>query len=170
MAPKKGKKKAADDDWETEALGETPDPIADAQNNDANVDADAEAEAFSGGLLGALQRRGKKGKKNKQQNDTVEGEDPAANGEDKAEAAAGGQEVDADDFWAAAEQDNKAKKAKDTKAAQKPDEDDEAEEAGGKIKSKKEKEREKKEREKQRKKEQVCLLIISSLHLIEFYS
>ncbi|KAG9720892.1 hypothetical protein KCU73_g14406, partial [Aureobasidium melanogenum] len=85
MAPKKkGNKKAQQDDWEAE-LGETVDPIAQAEQEAKAEEAAKDAEedaAPAGGLMAALKRRqNKKGKKGKQQDNDWEaelGEDPAA--------------------------------------------------------------------------------------------
>ena len=175
MAPKKkgGKK---DDDWDAD-LGETADPIAQAETEakqaDDEKDAEDEESLGGGGLLAALKKnRGKKAKKGKIVEDFVEGEDPPdANGADGEDTAAGinlenkaPQEATMDDEDVFAAPGKKGKGGKSggkqiQQQKQKKDEDDEdAEEDaddGGKMKTKKEKEKEKKEREKQRKKEQV---------------
>ncbi|KZM28751.1 GTPase [Ascochyta rabiei] len=158
MAPKKGKKKQQDDDWEAE-LGETVTTENDAlaQEAQAAEGAGAEDEA-GGGLMAALQRRGKK-KNKKGANTEVEGEDrPAADAGD-AFADKAPQEAsfeDDDDVFAG----NYGKKNKKGGAAapkeEAPAEEAPAEEApteAPRMKTKAEKEKEKKEKEKQRKKE-----------------
>jgi translation initiation factor 5B len=156
MAPKKGKKKQQDDDWEAE-LGETVTTENDAlaQEAQAAEEAGAEEEA-GGGLMAALQRRGKK-KNKKGANTEVEGEDPpAADGDafaDKAPQEANFDDDD-DDVFAG----NYGKKNKKGGAAAAPKEDSApptppVEAEAPRVKTKAEKEREKKEKEKQRKKE-----------------
>lgn len=77
MAPKKkSNKKAQDDDWEAE-MGETITPQNGAEEPKAEDAAPAEDAAEGGGLMAALQRRGKK-KKNKGADFELEGEDPTA--------------------------------------------------------------------------------------------
>ncbi|PNS16762.1 translation initiation factor aIF-2 [Sphaceloma murrayae] len=163
MPPKKKGGKKQQDDWEAD-LGESIDPIAQAEQEAKKAEAEAEAdkdgeEEGGGGLLAALKRnRAKKGKKGKQE-DFIEGEDPTDGVEDapakidldaKAPVEAS---MDEDVFG----QPMKKGKGGKGKQEQKDDEDDEDEgEAGGRVKTKKEKEREKKEREKARKKEQLA--------------
>lgn len=153
MAPKKKGNKKGQDDWEAE-LGESVDATAPADAAPKGEAAEDE-DVFAGGLMGQINRKGKKGKKNKQQQDFVEGEDPAAesaapNGESSLAAKAPEEaNMEEDDVWSAPVP---VKKPQDNK---KIADDDEEEEAGGTLKTKKEKEKEKKEREKQRKKEQV---------------
>lgn len=177
MAPK-GKKggKKANDDWETEALGETPDPSAQATQDASAADAEQDAaeeggDGMGGGLLAALKKnRGKKQKKGKAFEDSVEGEDPpvdGANGDTKpAEAQTADfaskapEEATMDDEDVFGQPMKKGKGGKGGKAQQQQktepgDEDEDEEGEGGKLKTKKEKEKDKKEREKQRKKEQV---------------
>ena len=178
MAPKKKGGKKKDDDWDA-GLGETIDPIAQAETEAKQAEATKDAEegedvSGGGGLLAALKKnRGKKAKKGKVVEDFVEGEDPVdAYGVDGEDITAGinlqskaPEEANLEDEDAFG---GPAKKGKGGKGGGKPaqqqrgkkDEDeDEAEddedEAGGKMKTKKEKEKEKKEREKQRKKDQV---------------
>lgn len=174
MAPKKKGNKKQQDDWEAE-LGETVDPIAQAEQEakaaeaakDAE-DGDEQASGGAGGLMAALRKnKAKKGKKGKPVEDFVEGEDPpAADGQDDANGTA----TPPVDFAAKAPEEanmededvfgQPIKKGKGGKQQAKQEEDgdeeeEEEEETGGRIKTKKEKEKEKKEREKQRKKEQV---------------
>lgn len=172
MAPKKkGNKKAAQDDWEAE-LGETVDPIAQAEQDakvadNANDAEEEEATGGAGGLMAALRKRKEKkgGKKGKPVEDFVEGEDPPeANGTatpevDLADKAPVEANMDDEDVFG-----QPMKKAKGGKGGkqQAKEEEEEAEDAdsgdeenGGRVMTKKEKERAKKEREKQRKKEQV---------------
>src|ERR1700761_3207707 len=78
MAPKGKKGKKAGDDWD-EGLGETVDPIAQAeQEAKAAAAAEDEAEGGGGGLMAAVkknkERRKQKGKP--VANDFLEGEDP----------------------------------------------------------------------------------------------
>ncbi|OSS53253.1 hypothetical protein B5807_02611 [Epicoccum nigrum] len=155
MAPKKGKKKQQDDDWEAE-LGETVTTENDALAQEAKAAEEAGAEEdVGGGLMAALQRRGKK-KNKKGANTEVEGEDPPAAGgdafADKAPQEANFDDDD-DDVFAG----NYGKKNKKGGAAA-PKEDSApptppVETEAPRVKTKAEKEREKKEKEKQRKKE-----------------
>jgi translation initiation factor 5B len=154
MPPKKKGNKKAQDDWEAD-LGETV-----ASQDGATVETTAEDpapedESMGGGLMAALQRRKKKGKKGADQ-DVVEGEDaaPATNGTkgDMTSKAPEEANFDDDDVFAG---NFKPKKGK--AAEEKPD--DKSEDVQGdapRVKTKAEKEKEKKEKEKQRKKELVC--------------
>ncbi|KAE8339815.1 hypothetical protein BDV24DRAFT_70848 [Aspergillus arachidicola] len=150
MAPKKKGNKRQEADWEAE-LGEAAPAVEPTPQEDA---APAEEET-GGGLLAALRKnKAKKGKKGKQQNDFVEGEDAPAAGEPEDFASKQPEEgtfEEEDDVFSKKNQ--KAAQAA-AKAAAAPKE---AEGEGEfRVKSKKEKEREKKEREKQRKKEQAA--------------
>jgi translation initiation factor 5B len=157
MAPKKkGNKKAQEDDWEAE-MGETITP-----QNGAEPTADDAAPAedtAGGGLMAALQRRGKK-KKNKGAEFELEGEDPPAAGVNDAEAALESKapqeatfDDDDDDVFAG---NYGKKKGKGGAAAEKQEEPaDEKTDDAPRVKTKAEKEKEKKEKEKQRKKELV---------------
>ncbi|KAJ4335672.1 eukaryotic translation initiation factor 5B [Didymella glomerata] len=154
MAPKKGKKKQQDDDWEAE-LGETVTTENDALAQEAKAAEEAGAEEdMGGGLMAALQRRGKK-KNKKGANPDVEGEDPpAANGgddfADKAPQEANFDDDD-DDVFAG----NYGKKNKKSGAAKQdePAAPETPPAEAPRMKTKAEKEKEKKEKEKQRKKE-----------------
>ncbi|KAF2629033.1 hypothetical protein BU25DRAFT_490157 [Macroventuria anomochaeta] len=152
MAPKKGKKKQQDDDWEAE-LGETVTTENDALAQEVKAAEEAGAEDdMGGGLMAALQRRGKK-KNKKVANTEVEGEDPpAANGgDDFADKAPQEANFDDDDDVFAG---NYGKKNKKGGAAQKEEPAPETPPAEApRMKTKAEKEKEKKEKEKQRKKE-----------------
>lgn len=178
MAPKKkGNKKAQQDDWEAE-LGETIDPIAQAEQEAKDADAakdaadDDDGSAAPSGLMAALKRRQqKKGKKGKQQDNDWEaelGEDPTADADGTATppvdlAAKAPEEANMDDedlFDLPTKKGKGGKGGKQQQQQPEPEEDDD-EEAGGRVKTKKEKEKEKKEREKQRKKEQVSLVLLS---------
>ncbi|PSK36126.1 translation initiation factor aIF-2 [Elsinoe australis] len=162
MPPKKKGSKKQQDDWEAD-LGETIDPIAQAAQEAKDAeDKDAEEESGGGGgLLATLKRnRAKKGKKGAKQEDFVEGEDPAKEGEDAepqqvdlAAKAPVEANMDEDVFGQPMK---KGKGGKGKQEEKEEGEDEDEGEAGGRVKSKKEKEREKKEREKQRKKEQAA--------------
>lgn len=177
MAPKKkGNKKAQQDDWEAE-LGETVDPIAQAEEEakaqDAAQDAqEEESSGAAGGLMAALKRRkDKKGKKGKQQDNDWEaelGEDPTADADGTSTppvdlAAKAPEEGTMDDEDLYPEPAKKGKGGKGGKQQQQAqpeqngDDDDEMD-ASGRVLTKKEKEKLKKEREKQRKKEQVSCI------------
>lgn len=155
MAPKKGKKKQQDDDWEAE-LGETVTTANDALAQEAKAAEEAGAEEdVGGGLMAALQRRGKK-KNKKGANTEVEGEDPPAAGGDafanKAPQEANFDDDDDDVFAGNYGKKNKkggAAAPKENSAPPTPPVETEA----PRVKTKAEKEREKKEKEKQRKKE-----------------
>ncbi|KAF2846636.1 hypothetical protein T440DRAFT_458006 [Plenodomus tracheiphilus IPT5] len=155
MAPKKkGNKKAQDDDWEAE-LGESIAPQAESPAVEKE-EAAPEDDALGGGLMAALQRRGKK-KNKKGVNPDVEGEDPAdqeANGNvDLASKAPqeGTFDDDDDDVFAG---NYGKKKGKGGAAAPKAEEPaDNNDDGTPRVKTKAEKEKEKKEKEKQRKKE-----------------
>ena len=158
MAPKKGGRKAQDDDWENE-VAEIPDSIAQpTEDSKAGDEVNPDEEFGGGGLLAALKKnKNKKAKKGKPANDYLDGETATPDGAatptaaEVASKAPAEASLDDDDAPAA-----KSKKGKGGKQGQKQEIDDEADEDdGGKVKSKKEKEKEKKEREKQRKKEQV---------------
>jgi translation initiation factor 5B len=173
MAPKKKGNKKAQDDWEAD-LGETVDPIAQAEERAKEEEAakDADEEPMGGGLLAALKKnRGKKAKKGKVVEDFVEGEDPidgSANGDAIADvetdiAAKAPQEATFDDdvediYSGPAKKGKGGKGGKQPEKVEEPNDDDvEERDASGRVKTKKEKEKEKKEREKQRKKEQAGL-------------
>ena len=174
MAPKGKKGKKGGDDWD-EGLGETVDPIAQAEEEaKAAATADDEEEEGGGGLMAALKknkdRRKKKGKAT--DNDFLEGEDPAQQdgattpvpeAEAAAEIAAKAPEeatMDDDDAFAQpakGKKGGKGGKQQPARIAADEDAEDGEEDDGGRVKTKAEKEREKKEREKQRKKEQAAL-------------
>lgn len=177
MPPKGKKSKKGGDDWDAD-MGETVDPIAQAEAEAKAVDAAQDGanddEEGGGGLMAAMRKnREKRKKKGKTvENDFVEGEDAdAADGGDAAEApvdlaAKAPVEATMDDedemFAGAGKKGGKGgkqqKKTAVVPAADGADEDGEDEElgAGGRVKTKAEKEKEKKEREKQRKKEQAA--------------
>ncbi|RDW58078.1 putative eukaryotic translation initiation factor 5B [Coleophoma cylindrospora] len=148
MAPKK-KNNKKNDDWEAD-LGETPEqaaPVAaaDPETKDDPAEADPEDEFPAGGLMAMMRKKQKKNKAKQQ--DFVEGEDPAAEGQDAFQAPA---EASIEDEFALPEKKGKGKKPA---AAQEEEGDDDEKGADGKMLTKKEKEKLKKEREKQRKKE-----------------
>ncbi|KAJ4308135.1 eukaryotic translation initiation factor 5B [Neodidymelliopsis sp. IMI 364377] len=156
MAPKKGKKKQQDDDWEAE-LGETVTTENDAlaQEAQAAEEGGAEEEAMGGGLMAALQRRGKK-KNKKGANTEVEGEDPPAadGGDEFADKAPQEASFEDDDDVFAGNYGKKNKKGGAAAAAPaEKAEEPAAETEAPRMKTKAEKEKEKKEKEKQRKKE-----------------
>lgn len=178
MAPKGKKGKKGGDDWD-EGLGESADPIAqaeaEAKATDAAQDAeDDEAAGGGGGLMAALkknkERRKKKGKA--VENDFLQGEDPMqengqANGaldEPAVDLDAKAPEeatMDDEDVFAQPVKGKKGGKggkqqSQAKKAAEAEEDADDDEAAGGHMKTKAEKEKEKKEREKQRKKEQAA--------------
>ncbi|KNG87490.1 putative mitochondrial translation initiation factor IF-2 [Aspergillus nomiae NRRL 13137] len=153
MAPKKKGNKRQEADWEAE-LGEAA-PGAGGEAAPQEDAAPAEEEAGGGGLLATLRKnKAKKGKKGKQQNDFVEGEDAPAAAEPEDFSSKQPEEGtfdDEDDVFSKKNQ--KAAQAAAKAAAAPKEAEDEGE---FRVKSKKEKEREKKEREKQRKKEQAA--------------
>lgn len=170
MAPKKKGAKKQQDDWEAD-LGESIDPVAQAEEAAQNGEADQtkpateegdDGEAGGGGLLAALRKnKTKRAKKGKAENDFVEGEDPTANGEEPATdlGAKAPEEAtfdDDEDAFAAPGKKGKGGKKQPAQALVDDDDDNDSVASGAAgVKSKKEKEKEKKEREKQRKKEQV---------------
>ncbi|KAF7192954.1 Eukaryotic translation initiation factor 5B [Pseudocercospora fuligena] len=165
MAPKGKKGKKANDDWD-EGLGESADPIAQAEAEakaaDAAADAEEEESGGGGGLMAALkknkQKRKAKGKS--VENDFVEGEDasgaatPAESALDLAAKAP--EEATMDDEFDLPAKGKKGGKGGNKKAEPEPANDDDDAEDGGGVKTKAQKEKEKKEREKQRKKEQAA--------------
>jgi translation initiation factor 5B len=177
MAPKKkGNKKAQEDDWEAE-MGETITPQNGADEPKAE-DATPADDAAGGGLIAALQRRGKKGKKNKNADFELEGEDPPADGADGADGADAALEAkapqeatfddDDDDVFAGNYGKKKGKggaaAAAAAAAVEKQEEpQEEKTDDAPRVKTKAEKEKEKKEKEKQRKKELVSLCTMQSI-------
>ncbi|KAL4911284.1 hypothetical protein BDW74DRAFT_142705 [Aspergillus multicolor] len=154
MAPKKKGNRKQEEDWEAE-LGESI-PAAGGDSpaqEEAPAAADDGEAAPAGGLLAALRKnKAKKGKKGKQTNDFVEGEDATQESNGEADFASKQPEegtFDEDDVFA-------GKKNKPIKAAAPSPPEPADEDSGPRVKTKKEKEREKKEREKQRKKEQAA--------------
>lgn len=170
MPPKSKKGKKTQDDWD-DGLGETVDPIAQAEatakDEEAAKDTGDEETTNGGGLMAALKKNKEKRKKKGKATDNgwLEGEDPSQDGEATSNqgevdlASKAPVEASMDDEIDFPEPAKKGKGGKGGKqqAAKAEDEvaenDDDAS-AGGKVKTKAEKEREKKEREKQRKKEQ----------------
>ncbi|KAH9870883.1 hypothetical protein J1614_006455 [Plenodomus biglobosus] len=155
MAPKKkGNKKAQEDDWEAE-LGESIAPQAESPAGEKE-DAAPEDDALGGGLMAALQRRGKK-KNKKGANPDVEGEDAAADGAnvevDLASKAPQEGTFDDDDDDVFAGNYGKKKKAGAAAGAKAEEPADNNDDGTPRVKTKAEKEKEKKEKEKQRKKE-----------------
>jgi len=160
MAPKGKKGKKAGDDWD-EGLGESVDPIAqaDADAKAADAAADAEEETGGGGLMAALKKNKEKRKKKGKDvgNDDLDGETVTPTVDESLDLAAKAPEEatmdDEDVFGAPAK---KGKGGKGGKQAQQPAKDTAGDdEEGGGVKTKAQKEKEKKEREKQRKKENV---------------
>ncbi|KAK4506046.1 hypothetical protein PRZ48_004011 [Zasmidium cellare] len=175
MAPKGKKGKKGNDDWD-DGLGESADPIAQAEAEakaaDAAKDAEEDEGAGGGGLMAALKKNKEKRKKKGKavDNDFLEGEDPTEDGangtpaEPAVDLAAKAPEEatmdDEDDMFGQPAKGKKGKGGKGgqqqaKKAAEPEDEDEDGEEGGG-VKTKAQKEKEKKEREKQRKKEQAA--------------
>lgn len=171
MAPKSKKGKRAADDLD-EGLGETVDPIAQAEEEakaaEAAADAEADGEDGGGGLMAALKKNKEKRKKKGKaiDNDFLDGEDPtqqdgAATPVPEAEpavdlSAKAPEEATMEDEEVFA-QPVKGKKGGKAKQAAEPEPvEDGEEEEGGRVKTKAEKEKEKREREKQRKKEQAA--------------
>ena len=167
MAPKAKKGKKAADDWD-EGLGETVDPIAQAEQEAKAADAAQDEEDGGGGLMAALKKNKEKRKKKGKavDNDYLDGEDPTA----QDGAATPQPEVEAaPDFSAKAPEEatmddeifdqpakgkkgGKGGKQQSTKVEAEADPVDEDDDGTGRVKTKAEKEKEKKEREKQRKK------------------
>ncbi|KAK4450701.1 hypothetical protein QBC34DRAFT_296676 [Podospora aff. communis PSN243] len=149
MAPKKknaaGKK--GNDDWEAEALGETPAAPADA----APAADEEDAPAGGGGLMNLMRKNKEKRKKKGLSEDFVEGEtapgasDGAAEVEVKAPV-----EANLDDEFALPDKKGKGKQPAKKQEEEKKDEEGDG---SGKVLTKAEKEKLKKEKEKQRKKE-----------------
>lgn len=165
MAPKGKKGKKGGDDWD-DGLGESADPIAQAEQEAKAADNAEEEEAGGGGLMAMLKKnREKRKKKGKAvDNDFLEGEDPTADGADDDApvvdlAAKAPEEATIEDEF---EDPGKGKKGKAKQGGKKAPAveaaGDGAEDGDdGRVKTKAEKEKEKKEREKQRKKEQAAL-------------
>ena len=161
MAPKGKKGKKAGDDWD-EGLGESADPIAQAEAEAKAADAAEEEETGGGGLMAALKKNKEKRKK-KGKNvgpDDLEGEGDTVTptvDESLDLAAKAPVEATMDDEDVFGGPAKKGKGGKGGKQQQAKEADADEEETGG-VKTKAQKEKEKKEREKQRKKEQVCLI------------
>ncbi|KAF2479417.1 hypothetical protein BDY17DRAFT_256961 [Neohortaea acidophila] len=176
MAPKGKKGKKGNDDWD-EGLGETADPIAQAEQEakaaDAAADGEDDAAGGGGGLMAALKKNKEKRKKKGKHvdNDFLEGEDPTQNGDDagtpvpeavdlSAKAPEEATMDDEDAFAAPVKGKKGGKQQQQAKKAPEPEADgdgaDDEEDGTGRVKTKAEKEREKKEREKQRKREQAA--------------
>lgn len=161
MAPKGKKGKKAGDDWD-EGLGESADPIAQAEAEAKAADAAEEEETGGGGLMAAL-RKNKEKRKKKGKNvgpDDLEGEGDTVTPTvdeslDLAAKAPVEATMDDDDLFGGPAKKGKGGKGGKQQPAKQADAD--AEEETGGVKTKAQKEKEKKEREKQRKKEQVCL-------------
>ena len=168
MAPKGKKGKKGADDWD-EGLGETVDPIAQAEDEAKAAEAAQDEEEGGGGLMAILKKNKEKRKKKGKaiENDFVEGEDPTQDGVstpaeadpamDLSAKAPEEATMDDGDVFAQPTKGKKGGKQQPAKKAAAPEAaGDEDEDAGGKVKTKAEKEKEKKEREKQRKKEQAA--------------
>ena len=168
MAPKGKKGKKGADDWD-EGLGETIDPIAQAEQEAKAAEAAEDGEEDGGGLMAALKKNKEKRKKKGKAvtNDFLDGEDPTQEDgaatplpEPAVDLSAKAPEeatMDDEDDFAPPTKGKKGGKQQPAKKAAEPEPvDAEDEDAGGKVKTKAEKEKEKKEREKQRKKEQAA--------------
>ncbi|CAK1361084.1 Eukaryotic translation initiation factor 5B [Cercospora beticola] len=166
MAPKGKKGKKGGDDWD-EGLGESADPIAQAEQEAKAAEAGEEEEGGGGGFMAMLKKNREKRKKKGKvaDNDFLEGEDPtqeqdadgipAAPAVDLAAKAPEEATMDDEDIFAQPAKGKKGGKAAQQKKAE-PEPEEDAEEGGGGVKTKAQKEKEKKEREKQRKKEQAA--------------
>ncbi|KAF1949727.1 hypothetical protein CC80DRAFT_598721 [Byssothecium circinans] len=150
MPPKKKGNKKAQDDWEAE-LGETVAPQGDVPAEPDGTEPATEEDGTSGGLMAAIQRRGKKKGKKGADQDFVEGEDPTAtataNVDELASKAPKEANFDEDDVFAGNYKPKKEKVVEEKTTTEAPNEE------SGRVKTKAEKEKEKKEKEKQRKKE-----------------
>lgn len=167
MAPKGKKGKKGGDDWD-EGLGESADPIAQAEQEAKAADAAEDEETGGGGGLMAMLKKNREKRKKKGKvadNDFLDGEDPTQDGEGVPSAPAvdlaakAPEEANMDDedvFGQPAKGKKGGKGAQQKKADLEPAKDDDNEEEGGVIKTKAQKEKEKKEREKARKKEQAA--------------
>jgi len=172
MAPKGKKGKKAGDDWD-EGLGESADPIAQAEQEAKAAEAgdDAEDGAGVGGLMAMLKKNREKRKKKGKiaDNDYLDGEDPTEDGGaaptpvDLAAKAPEEATMDDEDVFGQPVKGKKGGKGgKGGQQAKKGADADDGDDAGddgdgtGRVKTKAEKEKEKKEREKQRKKEQAA--------------
>lgn len=159
MAPKKKGNKKAQDDWEAD-LGESITPKDGATAEPKAEEPAAEDDALAGGLMAAIQRRGKKKGKKGADQDWVQGEDPTAEGAEGADNSLANKapeeaNFDDEDVFAGNYKPKKGK-APEEKKAEEPKADD-----APRVKTKAEKEKEKKEKEKQRKKE----MVFPPLHL-----
>ncbi|CAI6334060.1 unnamed protein product [Periconia digitata] len=149
MPPKKKGNKKAQDDWEAD-LGESIPPQDGAAAEPAEpTEPAAEAESLGGGLMAAIQRRGKKKGKKGADQDFVQGEDPPANDAEQGLASKAPEEAsfDDDDVFAG------NYKPKQAKTEDEPSKNSAPADDAPRVKTKAEKEKEKKEKEKQRKKE-----------------
>ena len=168
MAPKGKKGKKGADDWD-EGLGETVDPIAQAEQEAKDAEAADDDEEGGGGLMAALKKNKEKRKKKGKaiENEFLDGEDPAQQdgvstpqpeAVDLSAKAPEEATMDDEDLFAPPAKGKKgAKGGKQQPAKTEPEaEPADDEDDGGRVKTKAEKEKEKKEREKQRKKEQAA--------------
>ncbi|KAI5357752.1 Putative small GTP-binding protein [Septoria linicola] len=164
MAPKGKKGKKGGDDWD-EGLGESADPIAQAEQEAKAADAAAEEEESGGGGFMAMLKKNREKRKKKGKvadNDFLEGEDPNQDGDgvpsapavDLAAKAPEEATMDDEDVFAQPAKGKKGGKGAQQKKAEPEPADDDDE--GGGVKTKAQKENEKKEREKARKKEQAA--------------
>lgn len=164
MAPKGKKGKKGGDDWD-EGLGESADPIAQAEQAAKAADNAEEEEGGGGGLMAMLKKnREKRKKKGKAvDNDFLDGEDPTEDGANVSTpavdlAAKAPEEASIEDEF----DDPKAKKGKGKQGGKKTPA---AEPAGSgaddgdevRVKTKAEKEKERKKKLEQKKKEQAAL-------------
>ena len=165
MAPKKKGYKKADDDWEDEVLGNTPESeLLESNVTDQHAESEqpgSSSNSGGGALLAAIKKNRQNKKKKGKPTDDLTLDDDGDAGVDisndqialEGKAAA---ELDADDIFNDKVQGDTVAKSKPPKTANSPQiNGTEPEEPGLSLKSKKEKDKEKKEREKQRKKEQV---------------
>ena len=159
MAPRTKTGNKGADDWD-EGLGETVAPTKQTEQDASGVDAAADEDAGTSGLMAALKKNKEKRKKKGKavDNDFVDGEDPGAGTPtepiaDLSSKAPEEATLDDDETFAQLTKGKKGGKQQGKKAPAPTDGEGEAD-AEGKVKTKAEKEKERKEREKQRKREQ----------------
>lgn len=166
MAPKGKKGKKAGDDWD-EGLGESVDPIAQAEEEAKAADNAEEEESGGGGGLMAMLKKNREKRKKKGKavdNDFLDGEDPIADGAEDSTppvdlTAKAPEEASIEDEFEDLAKGKKGKgKQGGKKAPAAEDAGDGADDGdGGRVKTKAEKEKERKKKLEQKKKEQAAL-------------